>query len=211
MKSVLLVTPCYDGRVEVPFANNLVRLATQAQQMNYKFDWLCTNGDSNINRARNTSAATFMQTDFQTLAFVDSDIDLAPNDFWRLAQSDAPIRGAAVATKTDDGSEKLSVYAKGEQLRRAEMPREPFPVDYLGSAVLFIDRKVLETVTESLPPFRETSTGVIAVPWFENMVVDEAYLSEDYGFCHLARTAGYQIQCDPSVVVTHYGKGYWRY
>ncbi len=211
MKSILLGTPCYGGKVEVEFVQNLVRLFGQSVQMDYGFDWLCNAGDSNINRARNNMVAQFMQTDFDTLAFIDSDIDIHPNDFWRLAKMDDHIRGAAVATKTQDGSESLSCWVNGKQVRREEMPSLPFDVDYLGTTVLFIDRIVFETTANDLPRYKDGTTGLYGVQWFENVVRREAYLSEDYGFCARAAEHGFRITCDPGVVVTHYGRGAWRY
>ena len=175
-------------------------------------DFLITEGESHITRARNNIAATFLkETEYDHLAFIDADIELNSDDFYRLAQMDG-VRGAAVACKTPDFSERLSIYVDGGVPRRAHMPREPFPVDFLGSAVLFISRKVLEHLraSEAVSQYHDPIIGR-AWDFFRDGVIDDFWASEDYGFCKLLRDHDIEIVCDPAIRVKHYGSTFWSH
>ena len=85
-------------------------------------------------------------------------------------------------------------------------------VDYLGAAVMAIERRVLEQLSKAHPELKyEDPRGGQAYALFEPVLAGGAYLSEDYGFCELARRAGFSVYVDPAVVVRHYGGIYWRW
>ena len=173
-------------------------------------DFLITEGESDIARARNNMVATFLnQTNYDTLAFIDADIEFQAEDFQKLADMDG-VRGAAVAMKTPDFSEYLSCWRAGACVRRAEMPDHPFEVDFLGAAVMFIDREVLHKIRHSFPPFIDPVYGE-GYMFFSDSVVGGTYLTEDYTFCHMLKQTGVPIRCHPDVVVSHHGPGVWRY
>jgi len=206
--SVLVATPCYGGMMTTGYQASMSRAAEACD-----VDFLMTNGEASINRARNNMAATFLRhPEYDVLAFIDADIEIEPDDFKRLAALDKPVRGAAVAMKGKSDPPPLSCWVKDRQMRREDMPDEPFRVDYLGAAVLFIRRDVVQTLSEEWDRLLGYDDPIVGpgVALFECTVINRAYLTEDYGFCEMARRAGFDIWCDPSVVVNHYGQGVWR-
>lgn len=170
---------------------------------------LTTESESHVTRARNNLVARFMaETDFQTLAFIDSDIAFDVQGFARLAAMSG-VRGAAVACKTPDYTEHLSVYPR---IARADMPSEPFEVDFLGSAYLMVDRTVFESLIAS-GAVNSYTDPIIGQAWdfFRDGVDGDDWLSEDYGFCKLLNEQGIPVVCEPSVVVAHYGSACWLF
>lgn len=208
--SVLVAVPCYAGLLNVATFNSLFGIAQLCGARGIELDILATAGESAITRGRSNLAATFLRTDRKTLAMIDADIQIEPEDFLRLVELDKPIRGAAVCLKTADHSECLSCYRGGRRVRRADMPAEPFEVEYLGGAVMLVEREVIETLS-AIPQFRyvDPVNGEGAHIFWER-IVDGALLSEDYSFCSLAREMGFSVWCDPAIKVTHYGTGAWR-
>lgn len=173
-------------------------------------DFMVTEGESLVTRARNNLVATFMSLDYDVLAFIDADIKMEGADFVKLCRIEG-VRGAAVNMKMAGHPECLSAYKDGKQLKREDMPSKPFPVDYLGAAVFLLDKKKLET----LYGFHVEQKGYIdpivgqGVALFETSINNNTYMSEDYSFCDLCKDAGIDVICDPSVIVEHYGQSVW--
>ena len=208
--SVFLATPCYGGNLSVETFGSFVGIAQLCGQMGIELDICAVRGESAITRGRSNLAATFLKTDRKTLAFIDADIQIAPEDFVRLLRLDKPIRGAAVCLKTADASECLNVYAQGKRVSRADMPAEQFECDYIGGAVMFIEREVVERLSDDvslqyLDPINGQGAHI-----FGEMIVDGALLSEDYSLCYRARRAGFSVWCEPSIRVIHFGTFGWR-
>lgn len=173
-------------------------------------DFLVTEGESLVTRARNNLIATFMQTRHQKLAMIDADIEMSGEDFVKLVKSEAKVIGAAVNMKRPDRQECLSCFVGGKQVKRDEMPDEPFQADYLGAAVMVIDREAIEELIEA-DPERSYVDPIVGKGYalFEQAIIGDTYLSEDYGFCLSLREQGIPILCDPGVKVSHYGQGVW--
>ncbi len=192
----------------MPYFNSAMSLADARPDV----DFLVTSGESHVTRARNNIAATFLtQTDYDQLFFIDADIEFSPGDVSRISNIGG-VAGAAVACKTVDFSEFLSLWVDGKRPSRSQMPSEPFSVDYLGSAMLCIDRAVLDALTASdlVTEYRDPIIGE-AWDFFRDGVSGDVWQSEDYGFCELCRAAGIEITCDPAVIVSHYGAASWRF
>ena len=174
-------------------------------------NFLVVEGEAAITRGRSNLAATFRGTEYQTFAMIDADILIEPEGFIKLLRLDKPVRGAAICLKTQDHSESLNVYQDGKRVRRAEMPAKPFEVDYLGGAVLLIEREVIETLSDIdelkyIDPINGPGTHI-----FAEQIVDDTLLSEDFSFCYRARGHGFSVWCDPSVVCSHFGPSSWRH
>ncbi len=189
-----------------------VRAALEAESRDY--DLLITEGESLVTRARNNAVAAFLNSDYDTLCFIDADVEiLDTSDF--LNMLDLPeIRGAAVPMKTNDHSEALSCWRDGKMLTRSELQAGGMvqEVDYLGAAVMAIDRNVLETLWSRHPELTyDDSMGGKGCALFEPVLVDGAYLSEDYGFCELARAEGFSVWVEPFIKVRHYGQAFWSF
>lgn len=79
----------------------------------------------------------------------------------------------------------------------------------IGTGFLMIDRKVFEHMVNAFPEIMYFCDGSANRParwnFFMNQVVDHRLLSEDYGFCHLARKIGYDIWADTLCQVEHEG------
>ena len=209
--SVLIATPCYGGWLSVPTFNSFVGIAQRCGAEGIELDILATAGESAITRGRSNIAATFLRTNRKVLAFIDADIQIAAEDFVKLLRLDKPVRGAAVCLKTSDASECLNVYANGKRVQRTDMPAEPFPCDFIGGAVMFIEREVVEKLSDDislqyLDPINGQGAHI-----FGEMIVDGALLSEDYSFCLRARQKGFSVWCDPGILVTHFGSFGWRF
>lgn len=208
--SILVATPCYGGMLTVAYLRGLFEIVEESANAGVDVNFLVTEGESLVSRARNNLVTTFLKSDYDTLAFIDADIELRGVDFIRLAKMSG-VRGAAVCLKSADHSEMLSCWLDSKRIKRNEMPSEPFRVDYLGAAVMFIDRSAFEALVDTGDVLAYQDAGIgPGYDFFPCGVVEGTYLSEDYGFCQLLKSAGITIYCDPDIQVKHYGAAFWQ-
>ncbi|MEE9158933.1 MAG: hypothetical protein V3U60_11165 [Gammaproteobacteria bacterium] len=196
----------------VGYFRSLHAIQLESIRRGIEVDFLVTEGESHVTRARNNLVATFLnQTDADTLVFIDADIEIQAEDFFGLLRLKG-VRGAAVACKTPDHSELLSVFVDGKSPKRKELGNKRLTVDFLGSAVLAIDRQVFVDLaaTGAVSAYVDPLIGP-AWEFFWDGVVGTDFLTEDYGFCHTCKKQGITITCDPRIIVSHYGADFWRY
>lgn len=203
MASVLIATPAYGGQVSVPYVQSIMAIRDYCQDHAISMDVLLASNESLINRARNNLVATFMALDFDTLMFLDADIELSAESFARLLRMQG-VRGAPVAMK-HNFFVSLNVFKDGQQLKPAETPSEPFTADFVGTGCLLVDKTVLTSValSQRLPRYTDPIVGDV-VEYFPTFVDDGVLLSEDYGFCRILHRAGIPIWVCP-VPTRHYG------
>ncbi len=208
--SVLVATPCYGGQMTVGYFRSVMAISDICNERKVDCDFLITEGESNIMRGRNNIVSTFMGTKFRTLAMIDADIEISAEDFIKILQLGG-VRGAAVNMKRPDYAECLSCFKDGKQVKRADMPDDPFEVDFLGTAVLFADRENFETLYEAYPErkYFDDACGE-GRTLFNEVIVNDWLASEDFGFCEVLHAHKIPIICHPEVIVTHYGQGAWR-
>lgn len=212
--SVLVAVPCYAGLLTVAGHRSLHEISVLGASLGVPVDFLVTHGESAITRGRSNIVSFFLREgDWGTLAMLDADIYIKSEDFWSLYNLEQPIRGAAVATKTLDHSEALSVYKDGKRVKRADMPTDPFEVDYLGGSVMLVERDVLSNMSAAYPELAyDDPIAGPGVHLFLEIVSNRVLLSEDYAFCERARDCGFSIWCDPSVIVDHFdGRVSWSF
>ncbi len=209
--SVLIATPCYAGQMHIALFRSLMGIAGLCADQGIDVGFLTVDGEAAITRGRSNLAATFLREHHDTLAFIDADIHIEPEDFLKLLRLNKPIRGAAVNLKTADHSESLNVHRDGQRIKRADMPAKPFQVDLLGGAVMMIEREVIEKLSAIDELKYECPINGPGCHIFAEQIVDGALLSEDYAFCHRAREYGFSVWCEPSIKVSHFGPSHWRH
>lgn len=83
------------------------------------------------------------------------------------------------------------------------------PVPYIGTAFMCIDVKVFHDLADKTPwyMYPNPTTGESEKHWdfFPVGPVKNQFVSEDWGFCHLAREAGHGVYLHADVIVDHVG------
>lgn len=138
-----------------------------------------------IFHARNLGAQAALDAGATHLLFLDSDMTFPPDTLTRLASHAVPIVGADYVRRVPPHT--LCGTASGEPMRGALRPMLSLPF-----GCILIKREVLEGM---FPPWFQYREGL----------TDADTLSEDTGFCVLARRAGHTIHCDPRLEVGHVG------
>jgi len=206
--SILIATPCYAGQLTLAYFNSCLSLQEEFLAKGIDHSWLTTGNESLITRARNTSVATFMKTDFEFLLFIDADIEFSPEDVAKLWNLQEKVSCGAYSMKRMD--KPVSAWKDGKLVILGELS-ESTPVDYAGTGFLMIHRSVFEQMKEEYPELKHEEGHVgECYAFFDTEIVDGVYMSEDFNFCRLWRNMGGEIILDPSIKLGHHGQHCYR-
>lgn len=174
--------------------------------------------EASIAKSRSYWVTVFhkQMTNFDVMCFVDDDMVFEPNDLWKImreAYNQKCIYGAAYM-KRELPPKAIVSLQKGESFAFDGTVKE---VNGLGTGFIAFHREVVDKI---VPLCKLVSCGKTYVnketgktepfpvyyPMFAEMVDDnDAWLSEDYTFCALAKKTGTKILCDTSLLIKHAG------
>lgn len=190
--------------------------------------------ESLIARARNVTASAFLESDCDYLFFVDVDMSFSVDDFDKLlnAQKEVcigaypkkyhnaeKVRLVHQTTKFADtdpyGAETLYTDFSTE-VRIAGQLEKCVEVDYGATGFMLIHRSALERIVKQRPEleYKNDIDGYSDImrcfDFFKTGVVNNKYISEDYGFCQVHRECGGKIYCMTDVTLSHIGRKVFR-
>jgi len=170
--------------------------------------------ESLIDRSRSVMASQFLETDNDVLIFIDDDIiDWGIDDINQIVadvQETNSIVGGCYSIKD---SEKPRICALG--IDTGEGPADIGPqmglteVRYVATGFMAIPRKVLEDMAKGMQKINFYG-DLVAHPFFQCLINNGVYLSEDYSFCERAARLGYKIWLDPRIILGHIGSYVYR-
>ena len=200
--SILFCTPCYGGLVTEPHFRSCLKLKEDLTQAGIRHDWLTGRNESLVTRARNEMTASFLQTDFDYMFWLDADIEFSSQDVANLWNLQTDIAVGFYSMKLP--SKPLSAWKDGALVKLEDCPKQPFQVDYAGTGFMMISRRVIEKLSETSETYEGPNGRVAAL--YMTPIHNDGFESEDYFFCRKAREAGFWITGDPSIKLTHWGQ-----
>jgi glycosyltransferase involved in cell wall biosynthesis len=167
MQKVLIGTPSYDGRIDVWFANSLVATVKEAEKKGIHVHAIYTSYDSLVQRARNDLVRLALDGGYDTLFFIDSDVEWEPEWFFNLLSRSEPIIGGALVKKSDE--EGYTVKILNKTLKYSE-DKKLLEVDGVGTGFLKVDKFALEKLWLASDPY--THDGINQRMIF-NLLIDD--------------------------------------
>lgn len=218
----------YGGIAKNNYTISLQNLIVKLSQAGHTISTTTVGNESLITRARNTLVHKFMATDFDALLFIDADHGWDSDDVVRMIESGKDFIGAIYPMKGINwenvraaalaGKENLEEYSGHFALNLLQNndqkfdENEPFKVKDVGTGMLFLTRKVFETLEPTLPKYRNNNVGQTGIAfgdmvteYFTTFIEDEILLSEDYALCRMWQKAGGDVWSAPWVKITHSG------
>ncbi len=189
----------YGGMCQAEYFRSCLELRESLILAGVPHTWDVITNESLIPRARNQCVSTFLKSDYQSLMFIDGDIEFNPEDVAKLWNLNVPVACGAYSMKRDD--QPKACWLNGEIVVIEDCPEEPFPVDYAGTGFMIIQRKVFEKLKLKVPEYEKNKWG-----FFQETYSASGELSEDYFFCELCRNNGIEILCDPTTSLGHWGR-----
>jgi len=199
----LFITPCYGGLVHSAHFRSCLNLKEFLTKENVPHDWIVAWNESLITRARNELAATFLQTEYSHLFFLDADIEFEPWHVANIWNMQADIGVGVYAMKKRD-QQLFAAWKDGALVTDLAQYREPIEVDFAGTGFMCISRNVIETLAKTAETYTGPNGEVSAL--FMTPIHNHGFQSEDYHFCRKAREAGFKVIMDPAVRLVHWGQ-----
>lgn len=200
MRRVLIGTPCYDGKIDVWFANSLISTVKESISREIHVHAIYTSYDSLVQRARNSLVKIALENQYDDLFFIDSDVEWEPEWFFRLLERPEPVVGGALVKKTDN--EGYTVKLTDKNLKFSE-DGKLIQADGVGTGFLKVSRFALEKLWLASDPY--TSEGEEHRMVFDIKVENGDLISEDYIMCNKWKNLGYKVWLDPTITCNHVG------
>lgn len=184
-------------------------------------------GESLLQRGRNHIGQVCLSGGWDKLMFIDSDQEFSWQQLYKIISSPHPIIAGLTPLKTYPISlnylpfaedeihfERAQRTVEGTKKLAAAKNSEIIKVPFVGTAFLCIHRRVFEILSEAADPYKypNPANGESQTHWdfFKVESIQKTYVSEDWGFCHRARQAGFDVMVDTSVIIPHIGQHSFR-
>jgi hypothetical protein len=195
----MILTPTYDGKLELRYAQSLVQtylsIPMQYRDGNTHLQAEYCAGNALLCSARNLLLAKALDFGADQVIWIDSDTVWDPADFWKLVGYDVDFVGGMVPQRTPE-ARACVMLLPGEQ----EGPI--IEVESTGCAFLKVSGKALRMMADASPQYRYDKVSAWKV--FEEGITPEGgFQSEDIGFCRLWRRLGGKIYLDPEIKCGH--------
>lgn len=183
--------------------------------------------ESLLPRGRNHLAQVALMNKWDKLFFIDADAGWSWENFAKIVQSNSPLVAGVCPLKTYPISLNYLPFAKDEKYyvnaqRSVQGMRDhangtgdvELSVPFVGTAFMCIDVSLLRLLSKTTLSYKYPNpyTGKQETHWdfFNSAPVNGTYMSEDWGFCHIARKAGVEVKIHTEVIITHMGSHTFR-
>ena len=200
MRRVLIGTPCYDGKVDVWFANSLIATVKESIEKDIFVHAIYTSYDSLVQRARNSLVKLALDGGYDDLFFIDADVEWESEWFFNLLERPEPIIGGALVKKTE--TEGYTVKLLDKELKWSE-DKKLIDANGVGTGFLKVNRFALEKLWEMSDEYE--SEGEKHRMVFDIKVENGDLISEDYVLCNKWKSLGYKVWLDPTITCNHIG------
>lgn len=210
-QKLLIATPFYSVSAFSPYITSLVHTCKMLAAADIEFDFWELSGDSYVDRARNTIANKFMDSDYTHLIFIDSDHKWDLEGFVNLLKADADVVGAGYPCKNkwdffscilEDSEDHRPVVNEQGLIKAWGVP----------TGFMKIRREVFVKLAEMMPENYymtgdpDTGEQHKVFNFFGRMPP----LGEDISFCRRWASIGGELWVEPRVTITHYGVKGWE-
>jgi len=201
MRKVLVATPCYDGKVDVWYANSLINMVMLGIQKEIFFQPIYMSYDALVQRARNDLLAIAVENDFDDILWIDADMEWDPAKAIELLELDQDVIGLPVIKKTLE-TQSYNIKAKPEDLYITN-DDGLIKVESVGTGFLKMSKKAFTYLWDNSPEYIHNGKSVRWV--FDVKLVDGDIMSEDVHVAIKLAEGGFDIWIDPSSTCNHIG------
>jgi len=210
-RKVMIGIPSYDFKVTTKWAISFAHFCVEASKHGITTQIANISGCSVVSRARNLIAYDFLESDCTDLMFIDSDINFAAEDIFRLmAWNTDPKKGivAGIPVARKKGKVFISTLETDEDDNILMNHMGLVKAKRVATAFMLIRREVFEKLKEAHPEWQykdEREQDGPSISFFDFKSTPEGYVGEDFLFCDRAREQGFEVWIDPTIKLGHMG------
>jgi hypothetical protein len=220
---LLIATPYYMQQEFSHYGDSMFETARLLAYTGVEFQKQSLNGDSYIDRAKNTIVANFLESDCTDLLMIDSDMRWHPDSVGRMLRHTEEIVGGFFPMKNawqqfcgalmPDDAVNIPDVNTAKELWDGSCLLKAY---LLPGGFLRLKRSVLERFIDHYSdvvyqdPYADPGKkDRVYFAFFECLIHDHMRYGEDATFCRRMREMGETLWCDPNITFGHYGvKGY---
>ena len=230
---LFIAIPVYQGICHIKFMESITALIILLKSLKIDFHYFSLTSESLISRARNICACEFFKSDCSHLMFIDSDIVFKPQDVVDLLYKNKAILCGVYPHKTLDFLQMQKQFCNSNNLKELIENSASYSIDkhshpdtivkspFGQTGFMMISKTCFEIIlqkykneiiyTNDIKMYSSnTLDNDVLYDFFQVGVIDNKYLSEDYGFCALATKCNIDILLDTSIKLTHIGQFFFH-
>lgn len=201
MRKVFIGTPCYDGKIDVWYANSLIQTERIAKNRDIEIIPIYMSYDSLVQRARNDCVHLALEMGCNDIVWIDADIEWHPEWFFQLLDYDVDVVGGTYRKKSDD-TESYVVKASS---KFESNEQGLISVDGLGCGFTRFSQKAMLDLWNNSEPYTEKGKPESKRMIFDVRVEKGELISEDIVVCDKLKSLGYDIWLAPYMTCNHIG------
>ncbi len=228
---ILVATPAHNGQVTVQYFSSFLQTIEFVSKVNaehfpkgngIQIGTYTLTHEALVSRGRNHCAQVAISQGWDKLFFIDADAGWTPQQFMAVATSPHEITAGTCPLKTYPISLNYLPFQDDEHyykdnIRSVESllamrngyKQSLLKVPFVGTAFMCITTATLKKLSEFVDPYQYPNplTGQNETHWdfFQTKPIKKTYMSEDWGFCNLAREHGIDVYIQSDVIITHTG------
>lgn len=207
-RKLMICVPAYDSKLNIDSAFALANLAVKAGNLGVKLYLTHISGCSLITKARNGLVADFLESEADSMLFIDADVVVNADAILRLfaLSLDKDVTTGIYPRRGSDRKFFLDYYLDENGALEFDA-NGLLRIRRIGTGFMMIQRHVLETMIAKHPEwaYNNNVTNRTEHAVFDLGIVDGEYYGEDYLFCDRAAADGFTVFLDPSISLPHVG------
>lgn len=207
-RKLMVCVPAYDSKLNIDSAFALANLAVKAGNLGVKLFLTHISGCSLITKARNGLVADFLESDADSMLFIDADVVVNADAILRLfaLSLDKDITAGIYPRRGSDRKFFLDYHLDDKGALEFDA-NGLLRISRIGTGFMMIQRHVLETMIAKHPEwaYNNNVTNRTEHAIFDLGIVNGEYYGEDYLFCDRAAADGFTVFLDPSISLPHVG------
>lgn len=210
---LVIATPFYEMKGWSPYIKSLAKsISFLTKHTPIEVDFWSLNGDSYVDRARNTIANTFMNTDNTHLLFIDSDMEWNIDGLTKLLASDVDVVGAGYPCKNMWDFYGCIIDVNEDETPKVDPGTGLISAWGVPTGFMKIRRRVFDKLAAEQPDnfyLMKNPDGGEPLKHY-NFFGRRPPLGEDISFCRRWAEVGGKLWVQPEVRIVHYGVKGWE-
>ena len=202
---IFVAIPVYDGKLHVQLIRVLLNEQLLAAANGDVFVVHFLSSNAGIAQGRNQLATEFMESDFDRLVFIDSDVTWEPGALVHLAHQPVDFVGGCYRLKKSEEAYPIAWLPDPDKKGLRWDENKLLQVQGLPTGFLALSRNVFQTMLDAHPDRELTiQCGQKAYCFFQMPLKDGHLYGEDFYFCREWQELGGKIYLDPMLALTHW-------
>ena len=175
---------------------SLARMIAHTKGLGYDLFITIPTEGFNTAENRNYTVAQAIKNTCDYILFSDDDMSYPEDTLERLLSHDKDVIGTLYNIRRLPPAYVIQYGQEVKNDEEAKKQTKPFRCEAIGTGMLLVKTDI----------FKKLSSPFFGYKWHDNGMVE---MSTDWFLCEKIRQAGYEIWCDPTIIIKHIGNYFY--